>query len=100
MIATNNKKWDSIRFWPNKFNDKMFRSHGTGLTEEQVAILHDLKKGDKMVMFLNNDGTISLKKDKPLIRDINDHPAKVFSTVSQRSNLDPERHTDYNKEPF
>ncbi len=51
-----------IKFFVNKHGH--FNSHHQGLTLDQVAFVRSLKVQDKLVIWVNEDGSLTLKKAK------------------------------------
>jgi len=51
-----------IKFWP--VGGSHYQSHSGGLTPIQAEFLQGLKAKDRFVIFVNDDGSLTLKKSK------------------------------------
>lgn len=49
-----------IRLWKKDSGNML--SHGNGLRDEDVAALQKLKPGDRLILWENNDGSVTLKQ--------------------------------------
>ena len=51
-----------IKFYKSKEKERMFQSHFKGVTQEIIDQLKTIEVGDKLVIFVNDDGTLMLRK--------------------------------------
>lgn len=49
-----------VKFWVTKHGNYM--SHNEGLTLAQISFLKSLSIGEQLVIFVNEDGSLTLKK--------------------------------------
>lgn len=49
-----------VKFWQT--SGKNFITHANGLTLDQIGFLKSLQLGDRLIIFVNEDGTLTLKK--------------------------------------
>lgn len=51
-----------IKFWPNK--NGLYMTSASGLTPLQLNVTQNLKVGDRLTIWVEDDGTLSLVKSK------------------------------------
>lgn len=49
-----------VKFWQT--SGKNFITHGNGLTLDQIGFLKSLQLGERLIIFVNDDGTLTMKK--------------------------------------
>lgn len=49
-----------IRLWPRDTGN--YLSHSNGLRLEDTQALHALREGDRLILWQNDDGSVTLKK--------------------------------------
>lgn len=59
-------KSTSISFWKKETGNMM--THSGGLTQEQVEFLQGLKKGDRLLMFINQTKETDTQRDGSLVK--------------------------------
>ncbi|MCR4308354.1 MAG: hypothetical protein NUV80_07435 [Candidatus Berkelbacteria bacterium] len=53
-----------IRLYKVKGKDGMFQSHSKGLIEPQLEFFHGLTKDNRLVLFTDDDGNVTLRLSK------------------------------------
>lgn len=61
---TDFKPMEAVKFWKSRVKNTMYQSHAGGLNKDQIKFLQSLVVGDKLVLFMNNDDTINMRKTK------------------------------------
>ncbi len=49
-----------VKFWPTTSGN--FLSHNKGVTLDQLSFFKSIKLGDMLIIYVNDDGSITLKK--------------------------------------